>query len=46
MFPKINPADTKAWQALEAHAEEMKEVHMQQLFETDPQRFEKFSFTF
>ncbi len=46
MFPKLNPADTKAWQALEAHAEEMKEVHMQELFEADAQRFKNFSFAF
>ena len=43
MFPKINPVETKAWQALEAHAEEMKEVHMRELFEQDPSRFNKFS---
>ena len=43
MFPKINPVETKAWQALEAHAEEMKEVHMRELFEKDPARFDHFS---
>jgi glucose-6-phosphate isomerase len=43
MFPKINPVETKAWKALEAHAEEMKEVHMRELFEKDPSRFKKFS---
>lgn len=43
MLPKINPTSTKAWQQLQQHAEEMKKVHMRDLFKTDPQRFNKFS---
>ncbi|PCI60820.1 MAG: glucose-6-phosphate isomerase [Gammaproteobacteria bacterium] len=31
------------WQRLEQHASEMKNVHMNELFKADPQRFEKFS---
>jgi glucose-6-phosphate isomerase len=31
------------WKALEAHYEQVKEVHLRDLFEQDPQRFEKFS---
>lgn len=43
MFPKINPTNTKAWKDLETHAEEMKQVHMKDLFKQDPVRFNKFS---
>lgn len=43
MFPKINPTKTEAWQALNEHFSEMKEVKMQQLFQDDKQRAEKFS---
>ncbi|SCA55835.1 glucosephosphate isomerase [Candidatus Terasakiella magnetica] len=32
-----------AWQALEAHHREIKPLHMRDLFEQDPERFEKFS---
>ncbi|WP_038246904.1 glucose-6-phosphate isomerase [Ghiorsea bivora] len=32
-----------SWKALEAHAQEMKKVHMRDLFAQDPQRFEKYS---
>lgn len=46
MLPKINPTSTSAWNKLLAHAEEMKKVHMRQLFEVDPGRFEQFSSTF
>ena len=43
MFPKINPTKTEAWKALNAHFSEMKGVKMQELFEEDKQRVEKFS---
>jgi glucose-6-phosphate isomerase len=45
MFPKINPTATEAWTKLEAHAQEMRQVHMKTLFAEDPDRFRKFSFT-
>jgi len=32
-----------AWQALAAHHNEMKSVHMRQLFQDDPQRFDRFT---
>jgi glucose-6-phosphate isomerase len=35
-----------AWQALAKHHEEMANVHMGDLFDQDPQRFEKFSLKF
>src|SRR5688572_31625855 len=44
MFPKINPTSTEAWKKLTAHAEQMKEVHMKDLFAQDGDRFKKFSF--
>ena len=31
----INPTSTKAWQALQSHYEQMKEVHMRDLFEIE-----------
>ncbi|MGD9022718.1 MAG: glucose-6-phosphate isomerase, partial [Deltaproteobacteria bacterium] len=34
-----------AWRALQTHCEKMRGIHMQTLFEKDPQRFEKFSMT-
>nr|WP_024966006.1 glucose-6-phosphate isomerase [Pantoea sp. IMH] len=42
----INPTQTAAWQALEQHYEEMKDVEIAALFAQDGQRFEKFSATF
>jgi glucose-6-phosphate isomerase len=35
-----------AWEALEAHYQEMKTTHMRDLFARDPHRFEKFSLRF
>lgn len=43
MLPKINPATTDAWKALEAHAAEMKQLHLRELFVNDTNRFEKFT---
>ncbi|MBK6938001.1 MAG: glucose-6-phosphate isomerase [Chitinophagaceae bacterium] len=43
MFPKINPTTTKAWKQLLQHAEEMKAVHMRDLFAKDADRFSKYS---
>jgi glucose-6-phosphate isomerase len=43
MLPKINPTATKAWTSLQQHAEEMKAVHMRDLFKNDPDRFSKYS---
>jgi glucose-6-phosphate isomerase len=41
MFPKIDPRGTAAWKALEQHANEMKMVHMRELFAKDADRFNK-----
>ena len=43
MFPNINPTHTAGWQALQQHFEEMKNVPMKELFQKDPNRFNKFS---
>lgn len=43
MFPKINPSTTNSWNNLQAHFEEMKDVHMKNLFAKDENRFDKFS---
>jgi glucose-6-phosphate isomerase len=46
MFPKINPTSTKAWALLQQHAADMKAVHMRDLFQKDPSRFDKYAFRF
>ena len=43
MLPTINPTSTTTWQLLEAHAQEMKKLHMKDLFAKDPNRFATFS---
>ncbi|MCX5902264.1 MAG: glucose-6-phosphate isomerase, partial [Proteobacteria bacterium] len=40
---KINPTQTKSWQALREHFGKMKQVHMRDLFAADGQRFQKYS---
>jgi glucose-6-phosphate isomerase len=45
MLPKINPTTTSAWQLLNEHFEEMKGVHLRQLFKADRDRFNKYSLT-
>ena len=45
MLPTVNPATTKAWAALQQHAQQMKEVHLRDLFKEDGQRFQKYSFS-
>ncbi|SFV28697.1 glucose-6-phosphate isomerase [Thermoflavifilum thermophilum] len=46
MLPKINPTETQAWKALQQHFQQMRKVHMRDLFARDPERFEKFSLRF
>lgn len=43
MLPRVNPTKTKSWKALEAHYNELKDVHMRELFKSDNGRFEKYS---
>jgi len=46
MLKKIDPTRTKSWQALATHFEAIKDTHMKDLFQEDPQRFEKLSIRF
>jgi glucose-6-phosphate isomerase len=46
MLPTINPTHTQAWQKLEVHFLLMQANHMRDLFEDDPERFQKFSVRF
>ncbi|MEO5782555.1 MAG: glucose-6-phosphate isomerase, partial [Ginsengibacter sp.] len=43
MFPKINPTTTPSWKLLQQHYEEMKNVHLKDLFREDRDRFKKYS---
>jgi glucose-6-phosphate isomerase len=46
MFPKINPTETAAWKLIEQHADEMKQVHLKDLFAKNADRFKRYSHTF
>lgn len=46
MLNRQNPTQTQAWNQLEAHHEQVKGLHMKQLFADDPSRFEQFSIRF
>lgn len=43
MLPSINPTQTAAWKALQAHHRKMKKVSLQQLFSEDDNRYLHFS---
>ena len=40
-LPSINPTTTEAWNKLQAHFSEIKEVHMMDLFKDDAERLDK-----
>jgi len=42
MLPTVNPTETKAWQKLEIQFLTMQATHLYELFDEDPNRFEKF----
>jgi glucose-6-phosphate isomerase len=42
-FSTISPIETASWKALENHFQEIKDASMQQMFQQDPTRAEKFS---
>jgi glucose-6-phosphate isomerase len=42
MFPTNKPVETVAWRQLTAHFLEMQATTLRELFETDPQRFDKY----
>lgn len=46
MLPTINPTETKAWKRLEDHYQSIKEVEMKNLFDSDSDRFNRFSTQF
>jgi len=46
MLNRQNPTQTEAWKKLQAHHEQMKSVHMRDLFAFDSQRFETYSLHF
>ncbi len=46
MFPKINPSTTESWKGLQQHYQLFEKIHLKNLFENDPERFEKFSVRF
>lgn len=46
MLKKIGPDKTKAWQNLTEHYSQIKNIHMKDLFQEDPERFSKFSIRF
>lgn len=43
MLKKINPATTPSWQKLLEHYDKMKDVHLRELFDQEPDRFTNFS---
>lgn len=46
MLKSINPTQTSSWRKLQAHFSEMHSVEMKKLFDSDEDRFEKFSTQF
>ena len=46
MLKSTNPTQTRSWQALADHFAGVKEIRMADLFEKDPDRFNKFSLKF
>lgn len=46
LLKKINPTETTAWKRLKKHYEDIKGIHMRDLFYKDPERFKKFSIFF
>ena len=46
MLPNINPTQTQSWQKLNEHFAEINNVHMKDLFASDPERFNRFHLQF
>ncbi|RJR26007.1 MAG: glucose-6-phosphate isomerase, partial [Desulfobacteraceae bacterium] len=44
MLQKINPTRTESWKKLTEHFKVMEKVHMKDLFQNDPARFDRLSF--
>ena len=46
VLKKVDPTQTRSWQALATHFDEIKDTRMKDLFHADPRRFEKLSIRF
>ena len=46
MLDKINPSETSSWKKLKRHFDVMKDKHMRDMFNNDPDRFSMFSLRF
>ncbi len=46
MLKNTNPTRTDSWKKLNAHFETVKDIQMKDLFENDPERFNRFSLSF
>ena len=46
MLKRINPTETESWSLLSRHFEQLRHVHMRDLFAGDPDRFRRFSLRF
>lgn len=46
MLKDINPTQTKAWSHLSEHYSQLSNIHLKELFQNDPDRFEQFSILF
>lgn len=46
MLPKVNPMNTKAWNRLEEYHFSFEDMHLKELFATDPERFQKYALKF
>ena len=46
MLPKINPTTTASWEKLSAHFEKVKGLHLRELFNNNPARFDEYSIRF
>ncbi len=46
MLSRIDPTGTRSWSRLQEHFEEVKNLHMKDLFKEDPERFHRFSIWF
>jgi len=46
MLQRVNPTKTSSWRRLKAHFDQVKDLHMRELFAADPGRFAKLSLRF
>jgi glucose-6-phosphate isomerase len=46
MLQRVNPAKTSSWRRLKAHFDQVKNLHLRELFAADPGRFAKLSLRF